>query len=83
MFHIHESNAGAGREIERSHAGAVDIDGQIHEGWTVRLLMCRHAEGGHTVLGEAFVAEAIELSLAGDARQLSFKFRQIQRHARV
>ena len=40
MFDIHESDAGAGGEIEGGHAGAVDVDRQIHERRAVVLLMC-------------------------------------------
>ena len=78
MFDVHESDAGAGGKIEGGHAGAVNVDGQIHEWRAVGFLMCGHAQRGHAILGEAFVAQAVELAFAGDARQLGFEFRQIR-----
>ena len=81
MFHVHESDAGAGGEIECGHAGAIDVHGQIHERRPVGFLMRSHAQCRHAILGEAFVAEAVELAFAGYASQLGLEFRQIERLA--
>ena len=68
MFDVHESDAGAGGKAEGRHAGAIDVDGQIHEGRTVGLLMCGHSQRGYAILGKAFVAQAVELAFYKDTR---------------
>ena len=81
MFDVHESDAGAGGKIEGRHAGSIDVYRQIHEWWTVGLLMCGHAQRGNAILRKAFVAQAVELAFSSDAGQLSFEFGKIKRAA--
>ncbi len=78
MFDVHERNAGAGGEIEGGDAGAVDVDRQIHEGRAVVFLVRHDAQSGNTVLHEAFVAQALELAIAGDAGQARVELIQIE-----
>ncbi len=78
MFNVHKSDAGAGGKIESGHARAVDIDRQIYKRRSVGFLVCRDSECRHALLGEAFVAQPIELTFSGHARELSFKIRQIE-----
>ena len=46
MFHVHESDAGAGGKIECGHAGAIDVHGQIDERRPVGFLVCGDSQPG-------------------------------------
>src|SRR5271168_2221154 len=79
MLDVHERDAGAGREAEGRHAGAVDVDRQIDEGRTVGFLLSHDAQSGNAVLHKAFVAKALELAVASDAGQARVELIQIER----
>ena len=79
MLDVDESDARASGEVEGCDSGAVDVNREIDEGRSITFFVRHYSQPRHAILNEAFVAEAFELAVAGDAGQARVELIQIER----